>query len=73
MRRIASAINGAFSALSPLREWRHHGARRHPPFGTFQNTLDRAWEVENAFRGRCKIFSPRCMATPLMWDDSLRG
>ena len=46
-----------------------------PPMWTVQDTLDRAWEVENALQGaRCKDFFGEMYGNdPYVWDDSLNG
>ena len=46
-----------------------------PPMWTVQDTLDRAWEVENALQGaRCKDFLSEMYGNdPYVWDDSLSG
>ena len=46
-----------------------------PPIWTVQDTLDRAWEVENALQGaRCEEFLTEMYGNdPFVWDDSLSG
>ena len=46
-----------------------------PPIWTVQETLDRAWEVENALQGaRCQEFLTEMYGNdPYVWDDSLSG
>lgn len=70
-----------------LIEWLHYQPLAHherkvtmvhagiPPIWTVQNTLDRAWEVENALQGaRCKEFLTHMYGNdPFVWEDSLSG
>ena len=70
-----------------LIEWMHFQPLAHsengitmvhagiPPMWTVQDTLDRAWEVENALQGaRCKDFLSEMYGNdPIVWDDSLSG
>ena len=46
-----------------------------PPIWTVQDTLDRAWEVENALQGaRCEEFLTEMYGNdPHVWEDSLSG
>ena len=46
-----------------------------PPIWTIRDTLDRAWEVENALQGaRHKVFLTEMYGNdPFVWDDSLSG
>ena len=70
-----------------LIEWLHYQPLAHPekkvtmvhagipPMWTLQDTLDRAWEVENALQGaRCIEFLKEMYGNdPFVWDDSLCG
>jgi len=70
-----------------LIEWLHYQPLAHhekkitmvhagiPPIWTVQNTLDRAWEVENALQGtRCMEFLTQMYGNePVVWEDSLSG
>ena len=77
----------AAPAREQLIEWLHFQPLAHfengitmvhagiPPIWTVQDTLERAWEVENALQGvRCEEFLTEMYGNdPYVWDDSLSG